>query len=130
MSTTTYPQAFEEFWNAVPSEKKTGKKKALTQWRKATKKITNEELIHHMHQHVQHHRARNGNCQYMQDPERWLRDERWEDELTIPTQPATTIPGRLSNAETIRQLEARNQQDHPTQPTNIEDWFQQQAIGN
>lgn len=130
VSTTTYPQAFEEFWRTVPSEKKTGKKKALTQWRKATKKITNDELIHHMHQHVQHHRARNGNCQYMQDPERWLRDERWEDELTIPAQPAPTIPGRLSNAETIRQLEARNQQDHPTQPTNIEDWFHQQAIGN
>lgn len=130
VSTNTYPEAFEEFWRAVPSEKKTGKKKALTQWRNATKKITNDELIHHMHQHVQHHQARNGNCQYMQDPERWLRNERWEDELTIPNQPTATIPGRLSNAETIRQLEARNQQTHPTQPTNIEDWFNQQAIGN
>ncbi|OFN78463.1 hypothetical protein HMPREF2526_08400 [Corynebacterium sp. HMSC070E08] len=130
VSANTYPEAFEEFWRAVPSEKKTGKKKALTQWRNATKKITNDELINHMRQHVQHHRARNGNCQYMQDPERWLRNERWEDELTLPPQPATTIPGRLSNAETIRQLEARNQQTQPTQPTNIEDWFHQQAIGN
>ena len=95
----SYPPDFNEFWNALPSEKKNGKKNAYAQWKKAIRVIPKDELLRILEQHIAYHQAKDGHCQYLQDPERWLRNQRWEDELAPLRQQST--PGRAKSAAEI-----------------------------
>ena len=95
----TYPPDFNEFWNVLPSEKKNGKKNAYAQWKKAIRVIPKDELLRILEQHIAYHQAKDGHCQYLQDPERWLRNQRWEDELAPLRQQST--PGRAKSAAEI-----------------------------
>lgn len=65
---------FEEFWSAY--NKKRGKKKSETIW---NKKVTTDELAEEIINKAKLYSSTR-ETQYQKDPERWLRDECWNDE--------------------------------------------------
>ena len=74
-SNTTYPPAFEDFWQHYP--RKVGKRKALTAWRQALKRATNEQLIAAARRYAN---DPNRVDQYTKHPEGWLNRDGWDDE--------------------------------------------------
>lgn len=81
----TYPQTFEEWWQHYP--RKVGKRKALNEWQRATKRITNAELIQATKQLAAFHAQEQTDPQYIKHPQGWLSRDGWEDELTPTRKP-------------------------------------------
>ena len=67
-------ECFELFW--IEYDKKVGKKKAQDQWTKNVKDEVTAELV------IRAAKSQriSTEAKYRKDPERWLRDHRWEDE--------------------------------------------------
>ncbi|MEE2058950.1 hypothetical protein [Rhodococcus artemisiae] len=90
---TDYPDTFEEFWHEYP--RKAGKRKALTAWKRAVRRVSNETLI-------------DGAIRYAQDPNRvdrftkyaegWLNGDGWLDE---------PLPGRNSEPNGMTKQDAK-----------------------
>ena len=122
-----YPQSFEDWWQLYPN--KAGKRKAYPEWQRALKRITPEELNRHTQILADFHKQEGTPKKFIPHPKTWLGRDGWDDELTPRNQ--QSAPGRMSNAETFRQLREYNAQTtQPTPQPAIEDWFTQQAIGN
>ncbi|HFG8780440.1 hypothetical protein ACL1CR_14020 [Corynebacterium striatum] len=84
-----YPQAFEDWWNLYP--RKQAKRKALNEWRRATKRINREELNQRTQAFATFHENEGTDRQFIPLPTTWLTRDGWEDEL---------IPRRLANQQT------------------------------
>ena len=128
-----YPQQFETWWKTYP--RKVAKPKALTAWKSALKRTDEQTLTEATQAFAQHHKQARTETRFIPHATTWLNRDGWNDEL--PTiQNTTTVPGRLSNAEVARQLQAKNQQDafaathSMTNAEALEAWMQnQKAIG-
>tara|TARA_R100001129_G_scaffold179513_1_gene156424 strand:+ start:137 stop:865 length:729 start_codon:yes stop_codon:yes gene_type:complete len=72
---------FDQFWNAYG--KKTGKKKAKEHWKKEVK----DEITANLAIRKAAEQAAVTEPQYRKDPERWIRDHRWDDEIVSAEQP-------------------------------------------
>lgn len=80
-----YTQDFETFWAHYP--KKTAKKAAFTEWRKAEDKPPADEIVAAVRRQKRHKaalQAANQFCPEWPDPERYIRKRRWEDEIDAP----------------------------------------------
>lgn len=75
-SAISVPDDFSEFWDAYG--KKVGKVAAFAQWKKLK---PNAELVRLMVTAARRYSATTEQ-QFRKDPERWIRDRRWEDEPT------------------------------------------------
>lgn len=78
---TIQPDPFDEWWTAY--DKKVSRRKAHQKWKLAIKKpgITPELLIESAHRYVQHQKAIGKHPQFTKNPETWLNNECWNDEL-------------------------------------------------
>lgn len=81
---TSYPEQFEEFWKIYPAKK--GKRKALTAWRAAVKRASNDEIIAGAKRYAADPRRDPEHTKYA---EGWLNDDRWLDEPTTAAPAAT-----------------------------------------
>ena len=78
-----YPDDFERFWAAYPRQ--VGKGNALKAWEKATKHISNDELIARVN--VIKTCAQWQDKQFIPHPATWLNQSRYEDPECLPTPP-------------------------------------------
>ena len=72
--TTVSPQGFEEFWDLY--DKKVGKPKCIKLWAKLTAREKEECMAH-----VPLYRQAQPNKQYRKNPETYLRNKSWHDEI-------------------------------------------------
>lgn len=97
-----YGEDFEKFWQLYPNSpdygKKGSKKEAYAKWRQVVKKTPPAALCAAIEAQMAHHAAqlRQGNSpQYFPHAVRWLRHNRWEDEMpTAQPKKATRKPSR------------------------------------
>ena len=132
----SYSPEFETWWKIYPNS--SGKAAAETAWKKALKLMDGEELNNLTRHYARLVEARIVNPDYVPHGSTWLNGRRWEDGVMQqePTQIQATAPGRLSNAEVARQLQAKNAQDafadtrSMTNAEALQAWMQEQkAIG-
>jgi hypothetical protein len=78
-----YSQEFESFWKAYPARngKKTGKKEASKCFAEALKKTTAEKIMEAVATQSKSMDWRKENGAFVPDAFRWLKKERWEDEV-------------------------------------------------
>jgi hypothetical protein len=76
----TYTSEFELFWKAY--SKSSGKSNAFKEWNKLKPDV---ELIKLITEKAKLQTIAIPESQYRKDAERWIRDRRWEDELTATT---------------------------------------------
>lgn len=81
---------FDEFWNLY--DKKTGKEKALKQWMG----LTNNDILKIL-DHVPLYKISKPEKQYRKDPERYLKNRCWEDEVITPNPINETPHPQLSS---------------------------------
>jgi hypothetical protein len=76
---------FDRFWDAYG--KKTGKQNAISQWKKIRPDAELLKVI------LQAAKACAGSYEpkFRKDPERWLKDRRWEDEIAHTSQPSKSL---------------------------------------
>lgn len=77
--TNAYPAAFERWWATYP--RKQGKRKALAEWRRATKRIDRDELITKTKTFANFHAREGTDKQFIPLPTTWLNRDGWDDEL-------------------------------------------------
>lgn len=77
--TNEYPDAFEEWWNLYP--RKQGKRKALSAWRQATKRVSRETLNEQTKLFADFHDREATDKQFIPHPTTWLNRDGWNDEL-------------------------------------------------
>lgn len=101
-----YPDAFEDWWNLYP--RKQGKRKALNEWRRATKRVSRDELNTKTQRFSDFHATQGTDKQYIPLPTTWLARDGWDDELIPragnPSQDDNTLNAWLGvpdNANTI-----------------------------
>ncbi|MGX7906674.1 hypothetical protein ACVNSK_10605 [Corynebacterium propinquum] len=75
----SYPAAFERWWSAYP--RKQGKRKALAEWRCATKRIDRDELVTKTTRFADFHAREGTDKQFIPLPTTWLNRDGWDDEL-------------------------------------------------
>ena len=102
----SYPQAFEDWWNLYP--RKQGKRKALAEWKHATKRVSQQELNTKTQRFSDFHATQGTDKQYIPLPTTWLARDGWDDELIPrtgnPSQDGNTLNAWLGvpdNANTI-----------------------------
>lgn len=74
-----YPAAFEHWWSAYP--RKQGKRKALAEWRRATKRVDRDELVTKTKTFASFHAREGTDKQFIPLPTTWLNRDGWDDEL-------------------------------------------------
>ena len=74
-----YPAAFEHWWSVYP--RKQGKRKALAEWRRATKRIDRDELVAKTKTFAAFHAREGTDKQFIPLPTTWLNRDGWDDEL-------------------------------------------------
>lgn len=74
-----YPAAFEHWWSAYP--RKQGKRKALAEWRRATKRVDRDELVTKTKTFADFHAREGTDKQFIPLPTTWLNRDGWDDEL-------------------------------------------------
>lgn len=75
----SYPAAFERWWSTYP--RKQGKRKALAEWRRATKRIDRDELVAKTKTFAAFHAREGTDKQFIPLPTTWLNRDGWDDEL-------------------------------------------------
>ena len=125
----SYPQAFEDWWNLYP--RKQGKRKALNEWRRATKRTTREELNSKTQHFADFHNHEGTDKQFIPLPTTWLNRDGWDDEL-IPRTSTSSGPETKSKSQRYielgermaRELEAQEaQKPQPTGTKQLEPPF-------
>ncbi|WP_455005638.1 hypothetical protein [Corynebacterium propinquum] len=76
---SSYPAAFERWWSTYP--RKQGKRKALAEWRRATKRIDRDELVTKTKTFADFHAREGTDKQFIPLPTTWLNRDGWDDEL-------------------------------------------------
>ena len=78
----SYPDDFEQFWNAYPKHRRKGKKAAFTAWK--TAKQTNLPSLDRVLEVLREQKTwpdwTKNNGQYVPLPKTWLNGGRWDDE--------------------------------------------------
>lgn len=74
-----YPKTFEDWWARYP--KKVGKRKALAEWRRATKRIDKNTLNEKTDMFAEFHANEGTDKQYIPNPTTWLNRDGWDDDL-------------------------------------------------
>lgn len=74
-----YPAEFEHWWSAYP--RKQGKRKALAEWRRATKRVDRDELVTKTKTFAAFHAREGTDKQFIPLPTTWLNRDGWDDEL-------------------------------------------------
>ncbi|MGV3159842.1 hypothetical protein ACEE23_01905 [Corynebacterium sp. 32222D000AT] len=74
-----YPADFEDWWHLYP--RKQGKRKALAEWRRATKRVSQQELNAKTQRFADFHATQGTDKQYIPLPTTWLARDGWDDEL-------------------------------------------------
>jgi hypothetical protein len=75
-----YPDDFEKFWNAYPKNRRTGKKLAFAEWKKATDKPPVDEIVAKLEQLKQSWAWKKDDGKYVKHPSRWIKSGGWDDE--------------------------------------------------
>lgn len=128
--TNRYPDAFEDWWNLYP--RKQGKRKALNEWRRATKRTTREELNEKTQHFADFHHREGTDKQYIPLPTTWLARDGWDDELIPRTTTSHSGPETKSKSQRYielgermaRELEAQEaQKPQPTGTKQLEPPF-------
>lgn len=76
---SSYPAAFERWWATYP--RKQGKRKALAEWRRATKRVDRDELVTKTKTFADFHAREGTDKQFIPLPTTWLNRDGWDDEL-------------------------------------------------
>ena len=98
----SYPQAFEDWWNLYP--RKQGKRKALNEWRRATKRVSRDELNSKTQRFADFHNHEGTDKQFIPLPTTWLNRDGWDDEL-IPRTSTSTSSGPETKSKSQRYIE-------------------------
>jgi hypothetical protein len=85
--------AFDEFWDLWPRERRICKKLAVDQWK--TKTPTERAAAVTALINWREVWLRRGEMDYVPHPHRWIRDERWTDELPSGYQHQSHVPAKL-----------------------------------
>ena len=99
-----YSSNFLLFWENYP--KKVGKPNAFKQWNKIKPNL--EIVIQALNQQKEHKETLNSEnkfCPEWPDPERWIKNKRWEDETQEDNQPTDPMDRRLWEIERMRKNE-------------------------
>jgi len=72
-----YSEEFEQFWKAFPSRRKTKKRKAFTDFKKAIKRVDVATLMTAVAEYA---RSNKGRGEFCQMPSTWLNGDCWEDD--------------------------------------------------
>ena len=72
-----YSEEFEQFWKAFPSRRKTKKRKAFTDFKKAIKRVDVATLMTAVAEYA---RSNKGRGEFCQMPSSWLNGDCWEDD--------------------------------------------------
>jgi hypothetical protein len=103
-------EAFEAFWkDHWPKCRRLDKKKAADQWMK----ISPERypvIMAALARQKKQASWNTGDCKFVPYPHRWLRDRRWEDEISLPED---------KDAETLVEALGRNESVPPDFPRDI-----------
>jgi len=99
------PDDFSLFWSSYP--KKVKKQNALKQWEKIKEKPAIEMIIDALNKQItcREQLQQDGKfCPEWQDPERWIKNRRWEDEMEVQDgkPPTDVVAGRLWEIEQRR----------------------------
>lgn len=125
----SYPQAFEDWWKLYP--RKQGKRKALNEWRRATKRVSRDELNSKTQRFADFHNREGTDKQFIPLPTTWLNRDGWDDEL-IPRAQGAGAPESKSKSQRYielgermaRELEAQEvQKPQPTGTKQLEPPF-------
>ena len=101
-----YSEEFEQFWQTFPSRRKTKKRKAFADFKKAIKRVDFATLMTAVEEYA---RSNKGRGEFCQMPSTWLNGDCWEDDRAswdegtpIPAarKPRTQEQTRLQAAET------------------------------
>ena len=102
----SYSADFEQFWQTFPSRRKTKKRKAFADFKKATKRVDLPILIAAVEEYA---RSNKGRGEFCQMPSTWLNGDCWEDDraswdegtpIPVARKPRTPEQLRLEAAET------------------------------
>jgi hypothetical protein len=84
MMDATRQEAFDKFWKeSWPKGRRIDKKKAAEQWARIAPELYPAIFAAVARQKKQESWLKQ-NCAFVPYPHRWLRDRRWEDEVTLP----------------------------------------------
>jgi hypothetical protein len=101
-----YSADFEQFWQTFPSRRKTKKRKAFADFKKATKRVDLPILMAAVEEYAKSNKGRGEFCQM---PSTWLNGDCWEDDraswdegtpIPVARKPRTPEQSRLQAAET------------------------------
>lgn len=77
-----YSDDFEKFWQAYPPKRKVRKPDAFREFKIAMKKTT----LEHMLDTLEKYKKTNESSEFSPEPHRWLKQERFDDEIPVPKQ--------------------------------------------
>ena len=89
---------FAEWWKVYPNKK--GKGAAKVAYRKALKKLSHEELVDFANAYAS---DPNRVDKYTPYPQKWLNEERWDDEVSVPLSSSERL-----RAEALAEMEREN----------------------
>jgi len=106
---------FEAFWAHYP--RKTAKKAAFAQWRKAVDRPPADAIIEALLRQKRHKAALQAAgrfCSEWPDPERYIRKRRWEDEIPAPQNDGNGawVPREYVAEEPVRELSEAERQEN------------------
>jgi hypothetical protein len=102
----SYSADFEQFWQTFPSRRKTKKRKAFADFKKATKRVDLPILLAAVEEYA---RSNKGRGEFCQMPSTWLKGDCWEDDraswdegtpIPSPKREKTPEQSRIEAAET------------------------------
>ena len=102
----TYSADFEQFWSLFPSRRKTKKRKAFADFKKAKKRVDFPTLIAAVEEYAKSNKGRGEFCQM---PSTFLNGDCWEDDraswdegtpIPVARKPRTAEQSRITEAET------------------------------
>jgi hypothetical protein len=102
LKSSRYDDSFEEWWSVYPRKK--GKGDAARAYKKAMKKISHGDLLAKT---AQFRDDPNRVLKFTPYPERWLNEERWEDEPEVPEH--RELSNNEKNLLLIQRLQEREQ---------------------
>ena len=101
-----YSEEFEKFWSLFPSRRKTKKRKAFTDFKKAKKRVDVATLMTAVEEYA---RSNKGRGEFCQMPSSWLNGDCWEDDRAGWNEgtPLPTPKRKKTRAEIEAQIRSR-----------------------
>ena len=101
-----YSEEFKKFWQAFPSGRKTKKRKAFADFKKAKKRVDVKTLMTAVEEYA---RSNKGRGKYCQQPTSWLNGDCWDDDRASWNEgtPIPTPKRKKTQAEINAQIRSR-----------------------